>query len=239
MLLRAPHVANGDALPFELKGSLFTLTVLHLFQLDRAAIERHLAEKIKQAPSFFNNTPVVIDLEGMAEPKEGADLKGLYELLRGHGMIPVGIRNGGPKYQAAARVAGLPVLPESRATGATKKPERPGPGAPRTRIVNHPVRSGQEVYAPEGDLVVLGAVSAGADVVADGNIHVYGALRGRALAGVKGDVEAWIFCQSLEAQLVSIAGRYRVYEQLDSSERDKAAQIHLKEERLIIEHLAR
>lgn len=98
MLLRAPHVANGDALPFELKGSLFTLTVLHLFQLDRAAIERHLAEKIKQAPSFFNNTPVVIDLEGMAEPKEGADLKGLYELLRGYGMIPVGIRNGGPKY---------------------------------------------------------------------------------------------------------------------------------------------
>ena len=239
MLLRAPHVANGDALPFELKGSLFTLTVLHLFQLDRAAIERHLAEKIKQAPSFFNNTPVVIDLEGMAEPKEGADLKGLYELLRGHGMIPVGIRNGGPKYQAAARVAGLPVLPESRATGATKKPERPGPGMPRTRIVNHPVRSGQEVYAPEGDLVVLGAVSAGADVVADGNIHVYGALRGRALAGVKGDAETWIFCQSLEAQLVSIAGRYRVYEQLDSSERDKAVQIHLKEERLIIEHLTR
>jgi septum site-determining protein MinC len=239
MLLRAPHVANGDALPFELKGSLFTLTVLHLFQLDRAAIERHLAEKIKQAPSFFNNTPVVIDLEGMAEPKEGADLKGLYELLRGHGMIPVGIRNGGPKYQAAARVAGLPVLPESRSTGATKKPERPGPVMPRTRLVNHSVRSGQEVYAPEGDLVVLGAVSAGADVVADGNIHVYGALRGRALAGVKGDAETWIFCQSLEAQLVSIAGRYRVYEQLDSSERDKAGQIHLKEERLIIEHLTR
>jgi len=237
MLLRSPHVASGDTLPFEFKGSLFTLTVLHLFNLDRKAIERHLAEKIKQAPSFFNNTPVVIDLDGLADPKEGGDLKGLYDLLRGHGMIPVGIRNGGPKLQAAARLAGIPLLPENRAAG--KKPEPPGPGTPRTRIVNHPVRSGQEIYAPDGDLVVLGAVSAGADVVADGNIHVYGALRGRALAGVKGDVEAWIFCQSLEAQLVSIAGRYRLSDQLDASERNKAVQIHLKEERLIIERLAR
>ncbi len=239
MLLRSPHVANEESLPFELKGSLFTLTVLHLFQLDRTAIERYLVEKIKQAPSFFNNTPVVIDLEGMAEPKESLDFKGLYEVLRGHGMIPVGIRNGSPKHQAAARLAGLPVLPESRSTGAAKKSEQTGPAPPRTRVVNHPVRSGQEIYAPDGDLIVLGAVSAGADVVADGNIHVYGALRGRALAGVKGDVETWIFCQSLEAQLVSIAGRYQVYEQLDSSDRDKAVQIHLKEERLIFEHLAR
>lgn len=121
MLLRSTHAANEDLLPFELKGSLFTLTVLHLFRLDRPAIERYLAEKIKQAPSFFNNTPVVIDLEGLAEPKDGADLRGLYELLRGHGMIPVGIRNGGPKFQAAARLAGIPVLPESRASGAAKK----------------------------------------------------------------------------------------------------------------------
>ncbi len=239
MLLRSTHAANEDLLPFELKGSLFTLTVLHLFRLDRPAIERYLAEKIKQAPSFFNNTPVVIDLEGLAEPKDGADLRGLYELLRGHGMIPVGIRNGGPKFQAAARLAGIPVLPESRASGAAKKPEPSAPGAPRTRIINHPVRSGQEIYAPDGDLVILGAVSDGADVVADGNIHVYGALRGRALAGVKGDVEAWIFCQSLEAQLVSIAGRDRLSDQLDPSEGNRAVQIHLKEERLIIEHLFR
>lgn len=239
MLLRSPHVANQNSLPFELKGSLFTLTVLHLFQLDRTAIERHLAEKIKQAPSFFSNTPVVIDLEGLAESKEGFDFKGLYELLRGHGMIPVGIRNGSSKHQAAARLAGLPALPESRSTGATKKPERAEPAPSRNRIVNHPVRSGQEIYAPDGDLIVLGAVSAGADVVADGNIHVYGALRGRALAGVKGDVETWIFCQSLEAELISIAGRYRVYEQIDPDDRAKAVQIRLKEERLVIEQLTR
>ncbi|HRX70795.1 MAG TPA: septum site-determining protein MinC [Candidatus Competibacteraceae bacterium] len=239
MLLRSFHFAGEEAPPFELKGSLFTLTVLHLFQLDRAAIERHLAEKIKQAPSFFNNTPVVIDLEGMTDSPDGLDFNGLYELLRAHGMVPVGIRNGTPMQQAAARLAGLPVLPESRAANNGKKTERAEAAPMHSRIVNHPIRSGQQFYAPEGDLIVLGAVSAGAEVIADGNIHIYGVLRGRALAGVRGDAEARIFCQSLEAELVSIAGRYRISEQIESSDRSKAAQIHLVEDRLIIEHLNR
>jgi len=237
MLLRSPHLASEETPPFELKGSLFTLTVLHLFQMDRAAIERHLAEKVKQAPSFFNNTPVVIDLEGVADSPEGLDFNGLYELLRAHGMVPVGMRNGTPIQQVAARLAGLPTLPESRANGA-KKPDKTEPVS-RSRIVNHPVRSGQQIYAPDGDLIVLGTVSAGAEVIADGNIHIYGVLRGRALAGVRGAVETRIFCQSLEAELVSIAGHYRISEQLDSADRGKAAQIHLMEDRLVIEHLTR
>ncbi|HRY15859.1 MAG: septum site-determining protein MinC [Candidatus Competibacteraceae bacterium] len=239
MLLRSLHFTGEEAPPFELKGSLFTLTVLHLFQLDRAAIERHLAEKIKQAPSFFNNTPVVIDLEGMTDSPEGLDFNGLYELLRAHGMVPVGIRNGTPMQQAAARLAGLPALPESRSANNGKKPERAEAALMRSRIVSHPIRSGQQIYAPEGDLIVLGAVSAGAEVIADGNIHVYGALRGRALAGVRGATETRIFCQSLEAELVSIAGRYRISEQIDPADRGKATQIHLMEDRLIIEHLSR
>ena len=237
MLLRSPHLASEETPPFELKGSLFTLTVLHLFQMDRAAIERHLAEKVKQAPSFFNNTPVVIDLEGVADSPEGLDFNGLYELLRAHGMVPVGMRNGTPIQQVAARLAGLPALPENRANGA-KKPDKTEPVS-RSRIVNHPVRSGQQIYAPDGDLIVLGTVSAGAEVIADGNIHIYGVLRGRALAGVRGAVETRIFCQSLEAELVSIAGHYRISEQLDSADRGKAAQIHLMEDRLVIEHLTR
>ena len=237
MLLRSPHLASEETPPFELKGSLFTLTVLHLFQMDRTAIERHLAEKVKQAPSFFNNTPVVIDLEGVADSPEGLDFNGLYELLRAHGMVPVGMRNGTPIQQVAARLAGLPTLPESRANGA-KKPDKTEPVS-RSRIVNHPVRSGQQIYAPDGDLIVLGTVSAGAEVIADGNIHIYGVLRGRALAGVRGAVETRIFCQSLEAELVSIAGHYRISEQLDSADRGKAAQIHLMEDRLVIEHLTR
>ncbi len=242
MLLQSPHFASENAPPFELKGSLFTLTVLHLFQLDRVAIERHLAEKVKQAPNFFNNTPVVIDLEGLVEPPngmDGVDFNGLYELLRGHGMAPVGIRNGSAELQAIARQASLPVLPESRSAGVARKPERADPAPARSRLINHPVRSGQQIYAADSDLVVLGPVSAGAEVIADGNIHIYGALRGRALAGVKGDVETWIFCQSLEAELISIAGRYRISEQLDPAERGKAMQIHLVDDRLVIDHLIR
>lgn len=239
MLLRSHSAANEDSLPFELKGSLFTLTVLRLFRADRAAIERHLTEKVKQAPSFFNNTPVVIDLESLLDARESVDFKGLHELLRGYGMIPVGVRNGGPKHNAAARLAGLPVLPENRAGGGGKKPELPEPPPSRTRVIAHAVRSGQEIYVADGDLIVLGSVSHGADVAADGNIHVYGPLRGRALAGFKGNVGTWIFCQSLEAQLVSIAGRYQTYDQIEASERGRAAQIHLQEDRLIIQPLAR
>jgi len=243
MLLRSSRFAAENIPPFELKGSLFTLTVLHLFQLDRAAIERHLVEKVKQAPSFFNNTPVVIDLEGLAEPPkglDGVDFNSLYELLRGHGMAPVGIRNGSPELQAVARQAGLPVLPDSRSSAsAVKKPERTELAPIRNRIINHPVRSGQQIYAADGDLIVLGTVSAGAELIADGNIHIYGTLRGRALAGVKGDIETWIFCHSLEAELISIAGRYRISEQIDSTDRGKAVQIHLVDDRLVIDHLTR
>ncbi len=238
MLLQSPRFVVQDAPPFELKGSLFTLTVLHLFRPEREAIERHLVEKIKQAPGFFSNTPVVIDFDGLAAAPENVDFSGLYELLRGHGMVPVGIRNGSPELQAVARQAGLPVLPESRAASAPKRPERIESAPMRSRIFSHPVRSGQQIYAPDGDLIILGTVSAGAEVIADGNIHIYGALRGRALAGVKGDVEPRIFCQSLEAELVSIAGRYRISEQIDPADRGRAMQIHLVEDRLIIEHLA-
>lgn len=239
MLLRSTRFAGEAIAPFELKGSLFTLTVLHLFQLDRQAIESHLAEKVKQAPGFFNNTPVVIDLEGLTRPREGVDFNGLYELLRSHGMAPVGIRNGSPELQALARQARLPVLPESRPVSAPKKSERIETVPARNKIIHHPVRSGQQVYAPDGDVIVLGTVSAGAEVIADGNIHVYGALRGRALAGVKGDIDSWIFCQSLEAELISVAGRYRISEQIDSGDRGKAVQIHLADDRLLIEQLPR
>ena len=241
MLLRFPQQTGSEQPPFELKGSLFTLTVLRLFQLDMAAIEQHLAEKIKQAPGFFDNTPVVIDLEGLTLPPDGVDFNGLYELLRKHGMAPVGIRNGSPELQATARLAGLPVLPESRPAGTSKKSERAEstPAHAHAQIIDHPVRSGQQLYAPDGDLIVLGAVSAGADVIADGNIHVYGVLRGRALAGIKGDAGTRIFCHSLEAALISIAGRYRVSEHISPADWGKAAQIRLMDDHLAIEALIR
>ena len=222
--------------PFELKGSLFTLTVMHLRQTDKAAIGHHLANKVKQAPDFFKHAPVVIDLDTLEEAEGTPDFAGLHDLLREQGMIPVGVRNGRSKLQAAAVLAGLPILPETRPPVA-KKPEKLEKPAPlsRTKMVTQPVRSGQQVYAPGGDLILLGQISAGAEVLADGNIHIYGALRGRALAGVKGDAKARIFCQHLAAELVSIAGQYRVIEELDVDIRGKSVQMYLSEDRLIIE----
>jgi septum site-determining protein MinC len=103
-----------------------------------------------------------------------------------------------------------------------------------SKIITTPIRSGQQVYAPGGDLIIMAAVSAGAEVLADGNIHVYGALRGRALAGVKGDLSARIFCQSLEAELVSIAGTFKVDEDLRNEHWKTAVQIGRDEQSLCI-----
>ncbi len=223
--------------PFELKGSLFTLTVMHLRQTDKTAIGHHLANKVKQAPDFFKHAPVVIDLEALGEAEGIPDFVSLHDLLREQGMIPVGVRNGSSELQAAAVLAGLPVLPETRPPVA-KKLDEPAP-ITRTKMVTQPVRSGQQVYAPNGDLILLGSISAGAEVLADGNIHIYGVLRGRALAGVKGDSKARIFCQNLAAELVSIAGQYRVIEELDVDIWGKCVQMYLSEDRLIIEPLNR
>ncbi len=106
-----------------------------------------------------------------------------------------------------------------------------------TRIIYQPVRSGQQVYAQNGDLIILAQVSAGAEILADGNIHVYGPLRGRALAGVKGNTKARIFCHSLEAELVSIAGQYKISEDLQNGNWKKPAQIHLADETLTVNPL--
>lgn len=229
--------------PFELKGSLFTLTVLHLRETDLAAIERALLDKIAQAPAFFANTPVVVDLDALADPAAQPDFASLARVLRERGLIPVGVRHGSPGQLAAAVAAGLPVLPESRPAPRRDAAAETGPGearpaepVPHNRVVVQPVRSGQQIYAADGDLTLLGPVSAGAEVLADGSIHVYGPLRGRALAGAKGNVEARIFCLGLEAELVSVAGRYRVLEK-NGEGWGKSVQIYLSGEHLIIEPL--
>lgn len=99
------------------------------------------------------------------------------------------------------------------------------------QLINHPVRSGQRVYS-RGDLTIVGAVSAGAEVIADGNIHIYGALRGRAIAGAQGDENARIFCHKLEAELISIAGNYKPNEEIDEQYRHKNVQISLEGEKI-------
>lgn len=234
--------------PFELKGSMFTLTILQLRSNDLAAIDEHLSAKISQAPDFFRNVPVVIDLEGI-DNSTMIDFPGLYNLLRNRGMIPVAVRNAHRKLQQAANDAGLATLAEGR-TPAAERTNRSNEqktdsrdtaaSATRYRLHDQPVRSGQQLYAAQGDLILLGSVSSGAEVLADGNIYIYGALRGRALAGASGDSRAHIFCQQLEAELVSIAGNYRLIEELDDDVRSKSAHIYLSEEqRLIIEPILR
>ncbi|MDX1605545.1 MAG: septum site-determining protein MinC, partial [Candidatus Competibacterales bacterium] len=216
------------------------LTVLQLRQTDLNAIERHLGSKIEQAPGFFQNVPVVLDL-GELGTADTPDFKGLRELLRNHQLIPVGVRHGTTRQQEAATLAGLPVLPEQRNTNVQRPTSEPvgGTASPRGRLHLQPVRSGQQLYASEGDLVVIGPVSVGAELLADGNIHVYGPLRGRALAGVRGNTQARIFCLSLEAQLVSIAGSYRLLDEPYDTGKPSPVQIYLDNERLIIEPLAR
>ncbi len=236
---RTVNSARSSAMPFELKGSLFTLTVLHLWRTDLDAIERHLRTKIEQAPGFFHNVPVVLDL---AEVEGLPDFSALSGLLRRHSLLPVGVRNASIALQDAAVQAGLAILRADRSDAsrpAASAEPTPAPTAAHSRLHLQPVRSGQQIYAPNGDLIVVGTVSVGAEVLADGNVHVYGPLRGRALAGVRGDTEARIFCQSLEAQLVSVAGTYRILDEPSDVEKNQAVQIFLEDERLVIEPLAR
>jgi len=128
------------------------------------------------------------------------------------------------------------------ATGAEDAPVPETSGgaqpAPAAMIINRPLRSGQRVYARDTDLIVIGVVSRGAEVIADGNVHVYGPLRGKAMAGARGDASARIFTTQLDPELVAIAGVYRVIEtRLDAALQNKPAIIHLSGDSLQFESL--
>ncbi len=233
----ATEPAQND--PFELKASAITLPVLRLFDADMDRIGELLMRKIDQAPDFFHNAPIVIDLAALKSSDASVDFALLVGLIRGMGMIPVGVQGGNEIQNEAAEMLELAIL----GNGGDRRPRaRPKP-APRdddeaargSLLVTRPVRSGQRLYARGGDLVVTAAVSSGAELFADGNIHVYGALRGRALAGVKGDASARIFCRKLNAELVSIAGRYKVSEGIPRDHWSEAVQIYLIENRLVVE----
>ena len=210
---------------FQLKGSMLAITVLELAKNNLDALDRQLAAKVAQAPNFFSNTPLVLALDKMPAGEGAIDLPGLMRVCRQHGLRTLAIRANRIEDIAAAIAIDLPVLPPSGARERpidpvevvveAKKPEKPPePAIKPTRIITSPVRGGQTVYAEGCDLVVIASVSPGAELMADGNIHVYGPMRGRALAGHKGNTKARIFCQQLSAELVSIAGKYKVSEDL-------------------------
>jgi septum site-determining protein MinC len=226
---------------FELKGRNFTLPVLRLLRSDMDAITAELTEKVEQAPELFRNAPLLIDLELLREPGGGVDFPVLIGLLRGCGLIPVAVKGGTAEQNEAALALDLGILPVLKAQRERRNPglapAKAAPGKSPSTIVRQLVRSGQQVYARGADLIVLGAVSAGAEILADGHIHVYGALRGRALAGVHGDQEARVFCQALYAELVSIAGHYRISEDFPEGLWGNPVQIFFENNQLSINPL--
>jgi septum site-determining protein MinC len=224
---------------FKLKGSLFTLSVLQLFKTNLTEIEKELSEKIILAPKFFYHAPIVIDLHKIND--ENFDLAALKQLLEKNDLIPVGVRGGSELMQEKAKQAGFAIISENSEKQTDKPNTAQEASSPilaneGTRIITHPIRSGQQVYAQGGDLIVISSVSSGAELLADGNIHVYGALRGRALAGLNGNKKARIFCLQLDAELVSIAGEFKVFEQAPVSS-THGMQIYLKDDQLTIDAL--
>lgn len=227
--------SSSETLSFELKGTNFTLPVLKMLEADMDAISRGLADKIAEAPQFFEDAPVVIDVQALQGKLTSVDFALLVGLLRRHRLIPVGISGGDTEQNELSAAMELAVLSQGAQVRQPSVPQLvPEDG---TRLVVQSVRSGQRLCASSGDLIVLGSVSHGAELFAHGYIHIYGVLRGRALAGIDGNQDARIFCQGLEAELVSVAGNYRVSEDIDPAIRGGAAQVYLNDEQLTVEAL--
>lgn len=240
------EVTKGQKPAAEFKGSVFTFTVLLIRRFDLAEIAADVEARLAQAPRFFLNAPVVLDLSPVAE-EANAELAALADVLRRAKLMPVGVCNGSASQHEAAVAAGLAVVQHStrrapapvepRAVAAEAAPataEIAAAAARGTRVITQPVRSGQQIYA-RGDLIVLAAVNPGAEVIADGHIHVYAPLRGRALAGVKGNGDARIFTLNFGPEMVAIAGIYRVFEDAPLAQpQGTPTQVALDGEKLLI-----
>jgi septum site-determining protein MinC len=242
---------SANVLPaFDLKSASLTLVALVLKTTNLAVLAQELDRRFADAPGLFDNDPIVIDLAAVAADGQAIDFLALAALLRERRMVPVAVKGGSPAQLAAAHAAGLGEAPETppptRPAHAEPAPQvtQPAPAEPPlgaaspALIVDKPLRSGQQVYARGGDLIVLDVVNFGAEVIADGSIHVYAPLRGRAIAGARGDTSARIFSTCMEPQLVSIAGYYRTTETaLPADVQGKPAQVRLAGEKLAIDAL--
>ena len=239
-----PISASSPA--FEFKSGVITIPVLNLFSTDINVITHQLRKKIKQAPEFFTNSSLLLDLSPLQDQELNLAL--LVDAIRNSGMRPIGVRGGTASQHQDAQELMLPIMTSqysiSSKQAAPVKVEIPTqessePVASTTiasTVINQPIHSGQRIYV-KGDLIIIAQVSAGAEVIAEGNIHIYGSLRGRALAGVQGDENAQIFCSDLQAELVSVAGNYRISEDLDESNRNTPVQIFLNNQALIIKNI--
>lgn len=240
----------------ELKIGQVGIANLRVRTLDVAQLAQEMRDRVARAPKLFERAAVVVDFGGLAGTPDVATARALVEALREAGVLPVALAYGTGDNERLAVELGLPLLAkfraqyESAASSAPPAADATAPGAKRQGTApaaepatapakpvaaaagpglmqSAPVRSGQQVYAENRDLTVLTAVGAGAEVIADGSIHIYGPLRGRALAGAQGNEQARIFCREFHAELVAVAGHYKVLEDIPKDLRGKAVQVWL------------
>ena len=243
---------------FEIKSAQLPLVALHLRSSDWTRVAEDILTQFGpngESPGFFDHDALVIDFSHLDTSTPVFDIVPLLKVLRKCSLVPVALRAASPAWMYYGLTVGLveapPEVYRHKATAEIREPEivvqevikevvREVTG-PATMVIDKPLRSGQKIYARGADLVVLAMVNQGAEVVADGNIHVYAPLRGKAMAGARGNTAARIFSLCLEPELVSIAGVYRTSENaLPADVHGKAAQVRLSDdgqEKLIIEAL--
>jgi len=237
------------------------MACVRIRRVDAAALCDELERRVHAAPQMFSRAAVVLDLSHLLDLPDDGTVDALLEAVRSAGMLPVGLAYGTSETEVLAKRMGLPLIakfraayePASGSAAMAATAALPEPAAPvqREPILSTPVpgsmqgaqqhlgsvRSGQQVYARDRDLIVIGAIANGAEVIADGNIHVYGGLRGRAMAGAQGDEKARIFVSDFRAELVAIAGHYRVFEQIPDDLEGQSVQCWLEGEKLLIAKL--
>ena len=233
-------------------GQVGLIQVL-IWTTDPGAILDELTGRVATAPKFFQRTAVSLDLGPLGREPTVQEMQGVLDAVRRAGMCPVGLASGPEAAQGLSKPLGLPVLPPFRqfrppvqavphgeappAAGPHEEPAGLAEQSAATQLHHQPVRSGQRLYARGRDLVITAAVGAGAEVIADGCVHVYGALRGRAVAGARGEAASRVFCQEFRAELVSIAGVFRVFETLPQELAGKPVQAWLDGDDLHFERL--
>jgi septum site-determining protein MinC len=217
-----------DAPVIDIRYSEVGMVRVRIRTTDPGAIANELAGRVAAAPHFFRRIAVCLDLSALEKTPEVAEIHAVIEAVRRVGMLSVGLAGDVVELETVASALNLPILSSFRTPtrpAPVLEPEQAAPTTPEpapalapadsnvsTLIHNQPVRSGQRIYARNRDLIVNAGVAAGAEVITDGCLHIYGPLRGRAMAGARGDPAARMFCQAFDAELVSIAGVFRVFE---------------------------
>ncbi|MDZ7903308.1 MAG: septum site-determining protein MinC [Rheinheimera sp.] len=228
----------------ELKGNLFPLSVLFCQDLSVANLKSELQQKLAQAPGFFHLAPVVISVDNLTEVPDFTAIKQLFVDLQ---LVLVGVCGANADLKKAAHAAGLAALQMPKNSKAPEAPKTTAaaPAAPvapsvivaENRTIEQNIRSGQQIYVKGADLIIKGTVGAGAEVIADGNIHIYGSLRGKAIAGASGDSTKKIYCYNMQAELISIAGNYWLSDSLQGEYWGKSTSISLQDGQLVLAEL--